>query len=140
MTSQELREQGDWLILYAVELETVRFVHGGTRIIDNRAFKDRMGSFILTSGGKRFVVPEVGGCGVVRRSAADWGWQLMCAKGFLRIASFDRCRGVSMHAGALKSDIRGQPWRPKPLTSALMHLPENGLYDAHLCPAVQQLS
>lgn len=113
---QELREQGDWLILFATQVELLRFVHGGKKVTDNRAFKHRLGTFVATTSS--FEVKEVGGKGTVERIQSDWGWEMKCSLGYVRVASYDRGRGFSATESSFRSKCGGDALLPSPAASA----------------------
>ena len=127
ITHEELREQGELVIMFGRTLELLHFVRGGTKFMDTRSFSRRFGS--LEINGDEFRIPEVGAVGKVTRVEDDWGWEFVCTMGCVRFASFDRVKGFAAHEGALGRSPDGEKWVPHPVQGQLIHSdPAFGLY------------
>eukprot|EP01041_Mallomonas_annulata_P012421 gene12421-26127_t len=100
ITFEELREQGDWYILFETTLEMARFVYGGTHFIDQRAFCDNLCSIGLNED--RLYFRNIRQAATVFRTP-DWGWEIAADNGFVWLASFDRVRGREQYDGRLRA-------------------------------------
>ncbi len=43
----------------------------------------------------------------MRRIASDWGWEFPCVQGIIRLATYDRRKGLANHQGALSKNLAG---------------------------------
>lgn len=116
-THSELRELGEWLILFGDQLETCRFVRGGYGFVDNRAFSSHWGTIRLQ--GELLTFAELGELALIRREPTDWGWLIQCNNGFVSLGSFDKCTGAVGYRGALRGCAHGGWRRIFPLISHL---------------------
>lgn len=134
ITYEELRAQGDWLITFSTEVEMCRFVDGGRKFIDNRAFRNKCCTIKLHED--RLLFSHIGQHATAYRTQ-DWGWELVCDNGFVTVESFDKRKGPS--AMPLKTAYRSDDHNineeeevevasPSPLESPLIENPLNALF------------
>jgi hypothetical protein len=88
ITYHEMREMGTWLIRFHQQLETCAFLQGGTKFVDNRAFKDV--SCEIKLRGSEMMFSNIREIAHLFRVEADWGWRMQCENGWVELISIDQ--------------------------------------------------
>eukprot|EP00607_Mallomonas_marina_P001277 CAMPEP_0182435438 /NCGR_PEP_ID=MMETSP1167-20130531/75723_1 /TAXON_ID=2988 /ORGANISM="Mallomonas Sp, Strain CCMP3275" /LENGTH=385 /DNA_ID=CAMNT_0024626491 /DNA_START=86 /DNA_END=1244 /DNA_ORIENTATION=+ len=125
ITYEELREQGDWFILFDKSLEMCRFVHGGMKFLDERAFRYHCCDIGLKED--RLYFRDIRQAATVYRTS-DWGWEIECDNGQVKLASYDRITGRQGYSGRLLDEIEGNLNDITPPQSVLLDEPLYGVY------------
>ena len=109
--------------------EICRFVRGGTRFIDNRAFNDKFCAICLRND--RLLFKNINHPFTLYRTP-NWGWRIISDGGHITLLSYDKAKGTSSDQewDTCNDDSRRRyfDYDLVPLTTTLLRFPFTNLF------------